>query len=699
MLYAGSLVVAGSGRALVVATGRQTELGRIGTLVSDIEPERTPLERRRDILGRRLAWLALFAGAVHAANGRLQRAATEIVVQTAIALAIAAVPEGLPAVATIALAVGVRRMARRNTLVRRLPSVETLGAVGIVCSDKTGTLTAGEMTVSALWLNGMTVRVSGSGYQTNGRFTSEGSELNLDERRALSAALRVGVLANRAALEVDSGGTHVRGDPTEAALLIAGRKFGLDRDSLLEETPEVGHVAFSSERMWMATLHRTGDDGFEVALKGAPDRILAMCGRVATDHSEIELDESWRSKILGENTRFATQGMRVLGLARGRAESTDIGTPRNLVFLGLAAMIDPPAPGVSETIRTLSEAGVRTVMITGDQQPTALAVAREVGIAGPDESGMDGQQLGEPGRSRTGIAHINVFSRVSPEQKLEIITAFQAAGDVVAMLGDGVNDAAALKKADIGVAMGIRGTDVAKEVASVVLRDDRFATVGTAVEQGRIIHDNIRKFVFYLFSCNLAEVLLLIGAGLAGLPVPLTPLQILWLNIVTDTFPALALAFEPAESDVMKRPPRDPSRAILSVPFLRAVVFYGIVMTGSSGAAYVWGMAAGNPVRAGTIAFMTLALAQAFHLGNARSTGPVIRPARAFANRYALGAVLLVVSLQLASVYLAPLASILGTVPLSVTDWLIVTPLALLSGVLGQAIRLTRRWRTRRAGR
>jgi Ca2+-transporting ATPase len=357
-------------------------------------------------------------------------------------------------------------------------------------------------------------------------------------------------------------------------------------------------------------------------------------------------------------------------------------------------LIDPPAVGVQATIRTLHEAGIRTVMITGDQQPTALAVARELGMIGDDEMGLDGRQLTALGKAERNeqIPKARVFSRVSPEQKLQIIEAFQESGDIVAMLGDGVNDAAALKKADIGVAMGIRGTDVAKEVAGIVLRDDRFSTIAAAVEQGRIIYDNIRKFVFYLFSCNLAEVLLLVGAGLVGLPVPLTPLQILWLNIVTDTFPALALAFEPAESDVMKRSPRDPSRTILSVAFLRAVGFYGVLMAGSAGTALV--LAGDDPARGRTIAFMTLALAQAFHLGNARSMGPVVRPARAFANRFAIGAVALVIGLQLLAVYLPPLAGILETVPLDARDWIIILPLSILVGVVGQSIELLSERRT-----
>jgi Ca2+-transporting ATPase len=699
MVYAGTIAAAGSGRALVTATGMKTQVGHIGELVSGVDPSRTPLEHRLDALGKRLAWLALLAGAVVAGLGLVQGVPTDIVVQTAIALAIAAVPEGLPAVATIALAVGVRRMARRNALVRRLPSVETLGAVGVVCSDKTGTLTAGEMTLTAFWLNGIEIEVTGSGYGTAGGFLHDGRDLSTGEFACLDVALRAGALANRAGLASNNEVMRVHGDATEAAFLVAAFKAGITRETLITQRPEVGHIPFSSDRMWMATFHRATDERIEAQMKGAADRMLDFCDRVATIDGETALDDTWHKRILEQNRIIAARGLRVLGLARGVVAEPDEGALHHLVFLGLAALIDPPAIGVQATIRTLHEAGIRTVMITGDQQPTALAVARELGIIGNDEQGLDGRQLTafDAAERNEQIPKARVFSRVSPEQKLQIIEAFQESGDIVAMLGDGVNDAAALKKADIGVAMGIRGTDVAREVAGIVLRDDRFSTIEAAVEQGRIIYDNIRKFVFYLFSCNLAEVLLLVGAGLVGLPVPLTPLQILWLNIVTDTFPALALAFEPAESDVMKRSPRDPSRAILTAAFLRAVGFYGVLMAGSAGAALV--LAGDDPARGRTIAFMTLALAQAFHLGNARSMGPVLRPARAFANRFAIGAVALVIGLQLLAVYLPPLAAILDTVPLDGRDWIIILPLSILVGVIGQSIRLLSEKRTTRLHR
>jgi P-type Ca2+ transporter type 2C len=693
MVYKGTVVVAGSGRAVVVGTGMSTELGRIGELVGGISEQRTPLEHRLDALGRRLALLALLAGAAVTGLGVIQGAPLARMVMTGIALAIAAVPEGLPAVATIALAVGVHRMARRNALVRRLPSVETLGSVTVVCADKTGTLTTGRMTVTTVWTAERLIDLTGNGDETAGEAGSGSKPLNPQEEPLLIESLRIGALANRAAISSGTMEGEARGDPTEIALLVAARKVGLERQRLLTDLPEIGEVPFSSERMLMATFHRTADGGVEACVKGAPDRVLALCTALAIRGGDLPLDEVRRREVMEQNRAMASTGLRVLALARARVAETSEEALRGLVLLGLVGMTDPPAPGVKQTIRLLRDAGIRTVMITGDQPHTAEAVARELGMLDASDGVLSGTALSIGGERRDPqFTRVNAYSRVTPEQKLQIVTAFQSAGDVVAMLGDGVNDAAALKKADVGVAMGRSGTDFAKEVAAVVLQDDQFSTIGVAVEEGRIIFDNIRKFVFYLFSCNLAEVLVLLGAGVLGMPVPLTPLQILWLNMVTDTFPALALALEPAEADVMRRPPRDPAKAILSRPFLWNVAFYAMLMASSSLAAFAIGLRLEDSLaRAATIAFMTLALAQTFHLGNARSREQVITVARAVSNPYSLGAVVLVILLQLLAVELPPLASLLGTVPLRAVDWAIIIPLASLPALVGQARALRRR--------
>ncbi|HEX6534042.1 MAG TPA: HAD-IC family P-type ATPase [Gemmatimonadaceae bacterium] len=692
MLFKGTMVVAGTARALVVETGMSTELGRIGGLVAGIREEPTPLERRLDALGRALVWAALAVGAIVAALGALRHLPLGRMVEIGLALAIAAVPEGLPAVATIALAVGVRRMARRRALVRRLPSVETLGSVTVICTDKTGTLTAGEMTVTVLALDERTIAVTGVGYAPEGTFVEDGRTLSPAADPPLREALRIGMMTGRADVERRDGGWEVRGDPTDAALLVAARKAGLSPERALEGEPLVGEVPFSSERMLSAAFHESAGDGLVAFVKGAPHRVLDLCDQVLGARGPEPLDDAGRERALERNRALAASGLRVLALARGRVPRADERALHALTFVGFAGMIDPAAPGVKDTIRVLRHAGIRTVMITGDQQLTARAIARDLGMLGPDDEVLDGRTLAHLSDAELGarVGHVGAFSRVSPEDKLRLVAAHQRRGEIVAMLGDGVNDAAALKKADVGVAMGIRGTDMAKEAAAVVLQDDRFRTIGAAVEEGRAIFDNIRKFAFYLFSCNLAEVLVLLVAGVSGLPLPLLPMQILWLNLVTDTFPALALAIEPAERDVMARPPRDPREALLSARFFRETALYAALITAVTLVAFGIGLQGAGPLahRAQTLSFMTLALAQAFHLGNARSRASVLAPRRALANPWAVGAVALVVLLQLLAVYVPSLARVLHTQPLGRGDWLIVACLALIPALVGQVAKL-----------
>lgn len=687
-LYMSTAVVAGSGRGIVVATGMSTELGHIGGLVGEIRDARTPLERRLDALGRRLVWLTLaIAGAV-VALGVLRGETLGRMIETGLALAIAAVPEGLPAVSTIALAVGVARMARRSALVRRLPSVEALGSTTTVCTDKTGTLTAGEMTVTTVWAGGREYGVSGAGYAPEGGFTVSAEPVDASAIPALALALRIGALNNRAALERDGEVWTARGDPTEAALLVAAEKAGLDLDALRARWPETDELPFSSERMLMATFHR-GPDGEVVYTKGAPARVLERCDRLLTDAGEVPLDGTGREEVLNRNRAMAARGLRVLALAEGRAESAGESALRSLTLVGLVGMSDPPAAGVLETIERLHGAGIRTVMITGDQRLTAEAVAQELGILRSGGVVAEGRELQglSPDDLAARLSGVAALSRVSPEDKLRVVEAFQRSGEIVAMLGDGVNDAPALKRSDIGVAMGGRGTDVAREAADVVLEDDRFRTIAVAVEEGRVIFDNIRRFVFYLFSCNLAEVLVILGASLLGMPQPLLPLQILWLNLVTDTFPALALAAEPAAERVMRRPPRDPHDAILSAPFVLRITAFAALIVAVTLVAFAVSLrgAAHDTERAVTIAFMTLVFAQVFHLGNARG-GSVLHWRRATANLWALAAVALTVALQLLAIYVAPLAGVLRVVPLTTRDWMLILPLSLLPAVVGQAI-------------
>ncbi|HYN10924.1 MAG TPA: cation-translocating P-type ATPase [Vicinamibacterales bacterium] len=685
MIYKGTVVLSGLGRALVTATGAATEVGRIGTLVGSVRIEKTPLERRLDTLGGHLVWIACGVAALVAGLGALQGMPVHVVIETAIALAVAAVPEALPAVATIALAVGVHRMARRQALVRRLPAVESLGSTTVVCTDKTRTLTSGEMTVVRVWTADRDVSL-------------DGSDTNAIRDAAVVHLLEAAALASRPAAEAGSQPRAAGGDPVDIAMLRAADAAGIDLPRLIADRPKVGELPFSSERKLMASFHRQGNETVAY-VKGAPRAILAISRRIAGPDIERDLDDAGRAELVDGNNRLAREGLRVLAVASGPVTSTAEASLTDLTFNGLVGLEDPPAANVRQTIARLRGAGLRTVMLTGDQQLTAEAIGRKLGLLDPDQRAIDGRALDRmsPDELSAAVAQVAAFSRITPEHKLRIVQSLQARGEIVAMLGDGVNDAAALKQANVGVAMGVRGTDVAKQAASIVLGDDRFETIAAAVEEGRIIFDNIRKFVFYLFSCNVAEILVLLCAGLAGLPLPLLPLQLLWLNLVTDTFPALALAMEPAESDVMTRPPRQPQEAILSGPFLTSVFAYASLITISTLAAFLWALQT-SAAHASTVAFMTLGLAQTAHLGNARSERPVLRPGRAAANRFALGGAAISVALQLTAALVPPLAALLHLTPLGAADWIVIVTLALLPAVIGQSVKLVRSRQNAAAG-
>jgi P-type Ca2+ transporter type 2C len=689
MIYKGTTVAAGTGRAAVTATGAATEIGRIGTLVNSIADEKTPLERRLDALGHRLVWFALGVAALVAGLGAWQGAPLGLVIELGIALAVAAVPEGLPAVATIALAIGLRRMAKRHALVRRLPAVEALGSTTVVCTDKTRTLTSGNMTVVRVWTADVDHALSSDG-------TASAEPVDVRVRRALE----VGVLASRPSRAGTAAAVGVPSDPVDAAVVGAALRAGVAPEIIEKAHEPVGLVPFSSERKLMAAFYLE-DGRVRANVKGAPRRLLELSTRVLTSAAdgrvtERLLDAGERERLSAVNAAFAGAGLRVLALANGAVASPDELALGGLTFVGLIGIMDPPAPGVKDTIARLRVAGLRTIMLTGDQRLTGEAIGRELGLMTGDLQAIEGrtlQTLSGDALADT-IERTAVFSRVSPEDKLTIVRALQQRGEIVAMLGDGVNDAAALRKADVGVAMGIRGTEVAKEAASIVLQDDRFETIAAAVEEGRVVFDNIRKFVFYLFTCNLAEILVLLVAGLAGMPLPLLPLQLLWLNMVTDTFPALALAIEPGDPDVMQRPPRDPREAMLSRQFLVTVAGYAVLIAGSTLAALIWARRHA-PDDMMTMVFMTLALAQIFHLGNARSSGPVLRFATATANPAAIAAVVLSVALQLVAVSVEPIASILRVAPLGLREWTVVLALSITPAVAGQVLKEGHRWRHR----
>lgn len=681
MLYMGTTVSSGIGRAVVTATGSATEIGRIGTLVGSVAVERTPLERKLDALGRRLVWLTLaVAGVVGVLAVFKEHLTLHDAIETAIALAVAAVPEALPAVATIALAVGMSRMARRHALVRRLPAVESLGSTTVVCTDKTRTLTSGEMAVVRLCAAGDDVAVSTDSPRTG--------QVTPAVRRLLEAA----ALASRYQPDVAGAEVEIRVDPVDRAMLAAAARIGIGKSALEEVWPETGLLPFSSDRKLMASFHRTGQ-AVTAFVKGAPTAVMALCSHVAGAGGDAVLDGPAQDEAIRVNERLASQGLRVLAIASGPVLGMSADALAGLTLLGFIGLADPPAAGVKQTIDTLRRAGLRTIMLTGDQRLTAEAIGRELGVIDAGATAIDGRELDRLGPAEVdeAVARHAVFSRITPEHKLVIVRALKARGEIVAMLGDGVNDAAALKQADVGVSMGVRGTDVAKQAASIVLQDDRFETVAAAVEEGRIIYDNIRKFVFYLFTCNLAEILVLLATSVAGWPLPLVPLQLLWINLVTDTFPALALALEPGGADVMSRPPRRPDEEMLSRAFFLRVLVYAVLLTVSTLLAFAWALEYA-PEQARTMAFMTLVFAEIAQLGSARQRGAVLALRAVVSNPFALGGAALSIVLQLVAYYVPPLAALLHITALDLREWGMVLGLAVAPAII---VQFSKVWRDR----
>ncbi|MBP7227468.1 MAG: cation-translocating P-type ATPase [Longilinea sp.] len=751
--FMGTVVSYGRGQGIVVSTGMHTQLGLVATMLQGVEEEETPLQRRLDELGKLLGWAALaICGLVFVVGLLRSDFSLEAIIDIfmiAVSLAIAAVPEGLPAVVTISLALGMREMVRRHALIRRLSSVETLGSATVICSDKTGTLTQNEMTVTRLWVDDHMFEVTGLGYRPEGEFRLEGKPVEMRNYPGALTLLWAGTLNNDAQLEqLDSNNDgeleyRIIGDPTEGAIVVAAAKTGAMAEDLNRAYPRKGEIPFDSSRKRMVTLHAISDprsedvspfvDGSErqhyvIAVKGAPDIVLGLCNRYqGMDDQPRPLDDAMRQKVLAANDAMTKQALRVLGVAYRvipamPEEVNSDQLEKDLIFVGLVGMIDPARVEVKPALATARSAGIRTIMITGDYPNTARAIAETIGLLSPGHQVMTGAQLNslDDAALQREVQVTDVFARVSPEHKMRIVDALRANDEVVAMTGDGVNDAPAIKAADIGVAMGITGTDVAKETADMVLTDDNYASIVSAVEQGRIIYANIRKFVFFLLSSNVAEIMIIFLATLAGVPTPLTAIQLLWLNLLTDGAPALALAMEKGDPDVMERKPRPKKEPIINSSMRMGIIIQTITQTFATlGAFYVgvvmdlqaqgyaiaglidvlrfdaWGSV--DVQTAETMAFMTLSLCELLRAFTVRSERASIFRLGFFSNKWMLYAVGLSILLLVLVVKVPFLQPIFNTHDPSVMEWAIVLGLALIPAVSEEVTKAFLRWKERRA--
>jgi Ca2+-transporting ATPase len=688
MAYSGTTITMGRGELLVTDTGMSTEIGRIASLIQSVEEDRTPLQRRLDSLGKVLAVAATVLVAVVFVLGLIRGDDLETLLLTSVSLAVAAIPEAMPAVVTIALSLGAQRMLKRRALIRSLPAVETLGSVNVICTDKTGTLTENRMTAVVLDV--------------------ANHHLFLDDeppqavRPTIELAITTGALCNDAALVSGDSGYKAIGDPTEGALVVAGANVGLLKDDLEAALPRVGEVPFDSERKRMTTIHRLPEDvttlpanlsdlsavlmgadlpGYVAFTKGAIAGLIDRSDRVWVGDATTPLDAEWSNRISEAEAALAGSGMRVLGLAIRPLEEWIDGDPdveTDLIFVGMLGLIDPPREAVPGAVTETLAAGIRPVMITGDHPLTARHIAQKIGITdgdrvviGPELDEMSDSELAATAKS------VDVFARVSPEHKLKLIAALQDQGDLVAMTGDGVNDAPALKKADIGVAMGITGTDVSKQASDMVLLDDNYATIVAAVEEGRVIYDNIRKFIKYLLACNTSEILVMVIGPFFGMPLPLLPLQILWMNLVTDGLPALALGVEPAEADVMDRPPRSASETIFGGGTTLFIGVFGLLMSLITLGIGLWMWNADDSAWQ-SVLFTALIFAQLGLALEVRSERQSIFSIGWFSNKAMLIAVGIGIAAHLAILYIPFLQEVFGTVPLDAAHFAIATAGALL---------------------
>jgi Ca2+-transporting ATPase len=728
--FMGTLVTYGRGKGIVVNTGMNTQLGMIATMLQQVEDEQTPLQRRLDEFGKILGWATLVVsgfvfvigvvrfilepGQANFFGPEALETYTELFM-IAVSLAIAAVPEGLPAVVTISLALGMREMVRRHALIRQLSSVETLGSATVICSDKTGTLTQNEMTVTRIWADGDFISVTGSGYTPQGEFLKDGEQVDIKAFPAIKTAIWLGTLNNDAHLEPleeqDGRQTYrMVGDPTEGAILVAALKAGASADKLNQSYPRAQEIPFDSVRKRMLTIHAiespkdedisplSSDDDLRdqyfIDVKGAPDVVLGLCTHVMTANNGYKpLTDELREEILAANDAMTGDALRVLGVAYRTVttmpdEISSEELERDLTFVGLIGMIDPAREEVSEALNTARKAGIRTIMITGDYPNTARAIAEQIGLLRPGHKVMTGSDLNKLSDEDMveNVQGTDVYARVSPEHKMRIVDALRSNREVVAMTGDGVNDAPAIKRADIGFAMGITGTDVAKGAADMVLTDDNYASIVSAVEQGRVIYSNIRKFVFYLLSCNAAEIMVIFLATLFGWPLPLTAIQLLWLNLVTDGAPALALGTEPGDPDIMEHPPRPTDEPIINKHMQLGILVQTIAITAVTLGAFAIGLFT-EPEHAEfaqTMAFVTLSISELFRAYTARSEFYPLLKIGVFKNKLMNWAVLGSLVLIILVIYVPFLQPIFNTMPLGIAQWLEILPLVLIPSIAAE---------------
>jgi Ca2+-transporting ATPase len=729
--YMSTMVTYGRGRGIVVGTGMQTEIGKIAEMIQATDEDPTPLQIKLEQLGKWLGIASLIVCGLVGVIGVVRDTQVGLIFtqglgvyfsqsmekliemfMVAVSLAIAAVPEGLAAVVTICLALGMQEMVKRHALIRRLPAVETLGSATAICSDKTGTLTQNQMTVVSLYADSTLIQVSGHGYVPEGRFSENGNAIAADDYPGLVKLGLASVLCNDAEIERVDGGDQgewrMIGDPTEGAMVVMAAKAGLWKDEVEAEYPRLDEVPFDSKRKRMTTIHRADDGGYEAYIKGAPDIMVELCDRIYVDGQVYPMTEDWRERILEVNHELASNALRVLGVASRPLEELPQEAvaeeiEREMVFVGLVGMIDPARPEVRPAIAKANHAGIKTAMVTGDYEDTAVAIAKELELLHRDDdlerrvlSGRDLDRISDDGLVQV-VDDVVVYARVSPEHKVRIVDAHKRRGHIVAMTGDGVNDAPALKRASIGVAMGITGTDVSKETADMVLTDDNYASIVSAVEEGRIIYSNIRKFVYYLLSCNMGEIMVLFVSMILNWPLPLTALQLLVLNLVTDGAPALALGLEKGDPDIMDLKPRRVNEPIINDEMVWGTVVQTIAIASSVLAAFLiglhrfgyWtdsGMTAEMALHhAQTMAFVTLSASELFRAYTARSERYPLFGIGVFSNKWMQWAVLGSLLVLLATVYIPGLnIQVFGNAPLDLADWVVVFPLMLVPAVVAE---------------